>query len=285
MKLTVCEDTHVTKTRTRGRAAESTAKLKRKGQLDALKRRRAGEKVRQKSTSPLEESSEGPEEQEESSEDELVLEEKDSDVESAVPEDLDEYEDDFVLQDDHSKLGAPAEEVELPFEFSRHRYKRLRDHFKDVIEWMVHNKLNPAFARNDNIYQAAFTKVKDELTGVAGSQLTSSVWNRDFIRAMEARPVIMISGYPASVGHPCDACNRSKHPASFDIRFDGKPYSEENLEPVSEEDADDSDEDSEYSDKSEPGNVDRHGNVILDASKHFYLGRYVAQKVPFSSST
>ena len=211
-----------------------------------------------------------------SSENELMLEEKDSDIESAAPEDLDEYEDDFVLQDDDSTLGVPAELVDVPFEFSRHRYKKLRDHFKDVIEWMVHNKLNPAFPRDDKVYQVAFMKVKDELTGVAGSQLMSSVWNVDFRRALEARPAIEISSFPVSAGHPCDACNRSKHPASYDVKFNGRPYMEETLEPVF--DDDDSDEASEEGDNADSGNIDSRGNTIPNASKHFYLGRYVAME-------
>jgi hypothetical protein len=206
----------------------------------------------------------------------LFVDRGDRDVESAVPEDLDEYEDDFVLQDEDGELGAPAELARLPFEFSRHRYKRLRDHFKDVVEWMVHNKLNPAFPRDDELYEVAFKKVRDEVMGVAGSQLVSAVWNIDFKRALEARPQIEVSGYPISDGHPCDACNRSGHPASYDIRFDGKPYMLENLEPVTDsddsEDGEDADEDSMEGQGS--GNVDRDGHQIPDASKHFYLGRY-----------
>lgn len=246
--------------------------------MEALRRRRAGEKTQEASAPQPSKSSENSEseESEESEDDEEYLANKDSDVESAVPEDLDEYEDDFVVQNDDAELGAPAElQQSLPFEFSRHRYKRLQEHFKDVIEWMVHNKLNPAFSRNDQVYQVAFSKVKDEVTGLAGSQLVSSVWNVDFRRSLEARPGIGITSYPISDGHACDACNRSKHPASYDIRFDGKPYSMETLEPIS--DDDDSEETSGDSDDEEEekgsGNVDREGYEIPDSSKHFYLGR------------
>ncbi|KAL1953095.1 hypothetical protein VTO42DRAFT_3596 [Malbranchea cinnamomea] len=272
-------DTPVTTSRTRGRIAQSAAKLKRMEQLEALKRRRAGNKDRAKCESPSQKSTEDSASQDfgnSSGKDEPAFEENDSDFESVAKfEDLDEYEDDFVLRDDDSTLGAPAELHELPFEFSRHRYKRLRDHFRDVVEWMVHNKLNPAFPRNDEVYQVAFSKVKNEVTGIAGSQLLSSVWTIDFRRALEARPGIVISSYPISDNHPCDACNRSKHPASYDIRFDGKPYMFETLEPVSD---DDSDEDGDEGDKSTSGNVDRNGHDIPDAKKHFYLGRHCKAK-------
>jgi hypothetical protein len=198
--------------------------------------------------------------------------EDDSDIESEIPEDLDGYEEDFVLQDDDGELGAPAELSDIPFEFTRHRYKRLDDHFKDVVEWMVHNKLNPAFPRNDAVYQVAFAKVKDEVTGLAGSQLISSVWNIDFKRALEARPDIEVTLYPITEGHSCDACNKTNHPASFDIRFDGKPYLLETLESVSDDDSDDSGEQAENI-CTESGNVDRDGNPIPDSETHFYLGR------------
>ncbi|EDN03442.1 predicted protein [Histoplasma mississippiense (nom. inval.)] len=139
-------------------------------------------------------------------------------------------------------LGAPDELNDIPFEFTRHRYKRLRDHFKDVVEWMVHNKLNPAFPRDDVVYRVAFSKVNDEVMGLAGSQLISSAWNRDFRKALEARPGLNVTLYPISMGHSCDACNKTNHPASFDIKLDGKPYLLETLEPISDDDEEDDDE-------------------------------------------
>ena len=46
----------------------------------------------------------------------------------------------------------------------------MKEHFKDVVEWMVHNKVNPAFARNDPIYRQAFMKVDAEYKGYAQSK-------------------------------------------------------------------------------------------------------------------
>ncbi|KLJ09989.1 hypothetical protein EMPG_14600 [Blastomyces silverae] len=283
-------DSATTKTRTRGRIADK-ARLKRQTQLEALRRRRAGGKREVVSVeSSGDESNAEQNENESSSEDDGEEEEEeawinldeDSDIEPPAPEDLDKYEADFVDHDEDGALGAPDELNDIPFEFTRHRYKRLRDHFKDVVEWMVHNKLNPAFPRDDVVYRVAFSKVNDEVMGLAGSQLISSAWNRDFRKALEARPGIDVSLYPISMGHSCDACNKTNHPASFDIRFDGKPYLLETLEAISDDDDDDdSDSDEQDDDESgdrEPGNVDREGNKIPDASTHFYLGRHCKTK-------
>ncbi|WEW61716.1 hypothetical protein PRK78_007210 [Emydomyces testavorans] len=275
-------DSVVTKRRTRGNAAESAVKLRRREQLEALRRRRAGEK---QSTPPQESGDSEDEVTEEegsdssisSSSDEDIPE--DSDVEAPVPEDLDEYEKDFVLQDDDAQIGVPADLIDMPFEFSRHRYKRLQDHFKDVVEWMVHNKLNPAFPREDEVYRVAFDKVNDEVMGVAGSQLISSTWRVDFRRALTARPGIEVTMYPSSVSGSCDACGRSKHPAKCDIRFSGKPYLLETLEPVfDDEDSEPTDVDDDESGPVDKCNIDRDGHRIPDADTHFYLGKFCKAK-------
>ncbi|OJD27336.1 hypothetical protein ACJ73_01270 [Blastomyces percursus] len=284
-------DSATTKTRTRGRIVDK-ARLKRQTQLEALRRRRAGgncEVVSVESSGDdsnaeqNENSSSSEDEGEREEEDAWINLDEDSDIELPIPDNLDRYEDDFVDdQDEDGTLGAPDELNDIPFEFTRHRYKRLRDHFKDVVEWMVHNKLNPAFPRDDVVYRVAFSKVNDEVMGLAESQLISSAWNRDFRKALEARPGIDISLYPISMGHSCDACNKANHPASFDIKFDGRPYLFETLEPIPDDD-DDDDSDSDEQDDVESddrgrGNIDREGNEIPDANTHFYLGRHCKTK-------
>ncbi|EEP78475.1 predicted protein [Uncinocarpus reesii 1704] len=260
-----------TKRRTRGSAAESVAKLKRKEQLEALRRRRAGERPKSLSPSESESSEDEVDRSLSISSDEDLPE--DSDIEPAAPVDLDQYEDDFVLHDDDAELGAPADLVDMPFEFTRHRYKRLRDHFSDVVEWMVHNKLNPAFPREDPVYTVAFDKVNDEVMGVTGSQLVSSVWRPDFIRALEARPEIQVLPSIEVLSGLCDACNRSKHPAKFDVRFTGKPYSLATLEPIyDEEDSVTSDDVEEDDGPVDKDNINSQGHRIPDQSTHFYLG-------------
>lgn len=266
-----------TKTRTRGRLADS-AKDKRRKHLDILRRRRAGEKPKEDAP-PSENESEnsassgGDDEGEDEDEETLGYHyvhsdrNEDSDIEPGVPpnEDLDRYEDDFVLQDDEEQLGVPTGLEGMPLEFTRHRYKQPREYFKDVVEWMVHNKLNPKFNREDEVYQLAFMKLNDEAKGRAGSHYVSAVWNIDFKRALEARPEMDTVPFPPSEFRNCDACNRTKHPASFDIRFRGDPYYLETLDPVSEDEED--------SDEEGSGTRDRNGNTIPESGVHFYLGR------------
>ncbi|KKA24893.1 hypothetical protein T310_1072 [Rasamsonia emersonii CBS 393.64] len=269
------QDSAVTETRTRGRFVDSV-KAKRQKHLEILRRRRAGEKVI--SSAESEENGEDDSESTSDSDHSFVREElgqrnpfseaEDSDVELDIPanEDLDQYEKDFVLEDSEGELGVPTEE--MPFEFTRHKYKPLKACFRDVVEWMVHNKLNPAFARSDEMYQSAFRKLDDEVKGRTGSQFISAVWNADFRRALLARPHIEITAFPTTANHPCDACKRSGHPASSDVKLYGKPYSLETLEPL----ADEEDSDNDGLDR------DRDGHVLPDEDTHFLLGRHCKAK-------
>lgn len=177
-----------------------------------------------------------------------------------------------MLEDENAELGVPTEEI--PFEFTRHAYKQPKEYFRDVVGWMVHNRLDPAFPRSDAMYEMAFMKLDDEVKGRAGSQLISSVWSPDFRRALLARPHIELTTFPAEFQHPCDACRRSGHPASTDMKLYGKAYSLQTLEPL----GDESDED--QSDKSEEDagvERDRDGYVLPDQQKRFYLGRYASK--------
>ncbi|OQE40796.1 hypothetical protein PENCOP_c005G06736 [Penicillium coprophilum] len=275
------QDSVVKKSRTRGRNVES-ARDKRMKHLEALRRRRAGLKS--------EEDEEEENDDDEDKDDEDVQEisrpggdaspsgrglwrhhNDDSDVESAIDpnENLDRYEDDFVLEDEHD-LGVPTEEI--PFEFTRHAYKQPKEYFRDVIGWMVQNKLNPAFPRSDDMYKMAFMKLEDEVKGRAGSQLISSVWNPTFVYALQARPHIEIAAFPTEENHPCDACRRSGHPASSDIKLYGKAYSLETLEPL--EDDDNDSDDSENPSKEDDGKErDRDGHVIPPENVRYFLGK------------
>jgi hypothetical protein len=249
--------------------------------LEALRRRRAGQKETDNETPETIQGESGSDKHsEDESEDEATIqqprfhrENEDSDVESSVAsnEDLDRYEEDFVLED--GNLGAPGGLEDIPFEFSRHAYKHLKDYFQDAIEWMVFNQLNPAFPRSSPVYQAAFIKLEDEVKGRTGSQLVSSVWNANFRRALLARPHIEVTAYPTIENHPCDACNRSGHPASSDIKLYGKPYSLETLEPLSDEQSDNEEQSNEEEDGS--SERDRDGHVLPDEETRFYLGRFV----------
>lgn len=186
---------------------------------------------------------------------------------------MDRYEDDFVLDDEDDKLGAPSGLEDMPIEFSRHSYKQLKDYFQDAVEWMVQNQLNPAFPRSDPLYRVAFEKLEAEVRGRTGSQYISSVWNTDFRRALLARPQMDTTPYPTDFNHPCDACNRTGHPASFDVKLTGKAYSLETLETLADADSDEEQSESEENDNQER---DREGYTLPDEDTHFYLGRFVA---------
>ncbi|KAL4964571.1 uncharacterized protein BDV14DRAFT_76279 [Aspergillus stella-maris] len=282
------QDSVVKASRTRGNVANS-ARAQRQRHLEALRRRRAGQKSEddeEDALSPHPEAT-GSDDEEEAEDKETEApprqpqfrnwanESSSSDVESTIGanEDLDRYEDDFVLEDEDDKLGAPSGLDDIPIEFSRHAYKQLKDYFADAVEWMVHNQLNPAFPRSDPVYRVAFDKLETEVRGRAGSQLVSSVWNTDFKRALLARPTIEVSAYPTEHCHPCDACNRSGHPASYDVKLSGKAYSLDTLEALSDADSDD-DEQSDSNEENDEQERDRDGYVLPPEYKHFYLGRH-----------
>ncbi|RHZ55629.1 hypothetical protein CDV55_102852 [Aspergillus turcosus] len=280
--LEVLQDSVVKNTRTRGRLANS-ARAQRQRHLEALRRRRAGGKEEDEAEpeqdSDAEHSDEADSDNESESEAASQIRQpqfrrqEESDVESSIAdnEDLDQYEDDFVLEDDNGELGVPSALDDLPFEFSRHAYKQLKEYFQDAVEWMVNNQINPAFPRSDPVYGVAFTKLEVEVKGRTGSQLVSSVWNTKFRRALLARPHAEITLYPITDNHPCDACNRSNHPASFDMKLYGKAYSLETLEPLSDDDSDEDDEE-------EGPERDRDGYSLPDEDTRFYLGRHCKNK-------
>lgn len=267
----------VKKSRTRGRLAES-ARDKRLKHLEALRRRRQGQKEDSDSESATTAEQVEGEDESDTSPSRIAYQapEGDSDVESVIAsnEDLDRYEDDFVLEDDNAELGVPTEEI--PFEFTRHAYKQPKEYFRDVVGWMVHNRLDPAFPRSDAMYEMAFMKLEDEVKGRAGSQLISSVWNSDFRRALLARPHMELTAFPTEFNHSCDACRRSGHPASTDMKLYGKAYSLQTLEPLSDESDEDQSEKSGGEDEDEEASGverDRDGYVLPDQEKRFYLGR------------
>lgn len=280
--------------RTRGNVANS-ARAQRQRHLEALRRRRAGKKEEddgEDQLSPQPEAS-GSEQSENEDEEEPPVRQpqfrswangsESSDVESTIGanEDLDRYEDDFVLDDEDDKLGAPSGLEDMPIEFSRHAYKQLKDYFQDAVEWMVQNQLNPAFPRSDPVYKVAFDKLDVEVQGRTGSQFVSPVWNTDFRRALLARPLMETTTYPTDFNHPCDACNRTGHPASFDVKLTGKAYSLETLEPLADADSDEEQSESEQNDDQER---DREGYTLPDEDTHFYLGRFVFLPLPREQS-
>ena len=186
---------------------------------------------------------------------------------------MDEYEEDFV-DDEEDTVGIPVGLEEIPLEFTRHAHKKAKEHFKDAVEWMVHKKLNPAFARDDAVYRVAFRKLEDEVKGYAGSKFVSSVWTGDFAKALKARPEFFEVEIPYSAieYHHCDACNRTNHPAKFMITFGGKAYHPESLEKLADED--DDDDKAAGSGDDDVRSRDALGDPLPGTDKEFFLGRY-----------
>ena len=242
--------TEVRSTRTRG-SQRTPKKSKAQEQLELIKRRRAGEKVdgsgRGQNRTPSGRQRalyDTTDDDEESNVLEVLSEEEEVYHQPIrAGEDLDQYDEDFVIEDEDSTIGAPADLTDMPFEFTRYAHKKPIEHFKDAVEWMVHNKLNPAFPRDDANYQVAFRKLDDEVQGLAGSKFISAAWGGDFLRALKSRPEVTYLENTDSLNlRHCAACNKSNHPAKFQLTFSGRPYDRHTLEDLS----DDSDSDSRH---------------------------------------
>ena len=235
-------ETELRSTRTRGRQVNSARSI-RQQKLEELKKRRAGLRN-------------GSEEESEYSQSDDASGSGPEPIHHAMRRggDLDKYEEDFVDDDDNAlgvEMDAEALRRTIPIEFTRHANKKTIEHFKDEVEWMVHNKLNPAFKRHDEIYEVAHRKLDDEFKAYAGSKFISAVWNPEFDAALKGRPDIYITAIPTMLEHKCDACRRSNHPPKNKVTFAGKPYDRHTLEPiVHKEDEDDSDESSSEGDDS-----------------------------------
>ncbi|KAI0430466.1 hypothetical protein F5Y09DRAFT_307582 [Xylaria sp. FL1042] len=277
-----------------GAAASSPIKKPHKGhrsekqkKMELLRRRRAGEKIDQLTSS---ESSSGEEEKrgiydsdsegdlevlktfDDEEEEEEVVKEQPAPLKgkpkrkSEQSKDKDNSEsdlEDFVTDDDDAPLGAP---VDIPLEFTSHAHKPLKDQFPFVVEWLVHNRINPAFERKDPVYINAWRKVDDEVSGLANSKFTSSAWKQDFNRALKSRP--RLESFPlARLGsyETCEACGRSGHPSTFKIIFSGSPYYKDTLAEV-ESDSEDDDGDNDRA------SVDSRGMTLPPTTKEWSVG-------------
>jgi hypothetical protein len=267
------------KKRTRG-GPVTTQRDKARQHFELLKRRRAGEKVPQVLDSDEEEDDEEPEPVDIDyigrGEGLIGAPHEISDDSSAEPEPTKEGqqqdEDDFVVDDVSSRrLGLPHPDI--PLEFTSYASAKPKDLFIHVIEWLVKNRIAPAFSRDDPIYKLALSKVSDQVTAQAGSRLISSAWNAEFKYAILARPNIEMT-YLGDFADDdddiptCDACNRTNHPARFDFVLTGEAYRKRDLEPVA-DDSDDEDNDGQRS-------LDEAGHTLPSKDTHFYLGRYCA---------
>jgi hypothetical protein len=190
----------------------------------------------------------------------------------------DENDEDFIEEDNEDPLGVPDD---LPLEFTRYASMKPKELFKYAIEWMVQKKINPAFERQDGLYDLTFRKLDDEVRGLAGSKFTSAAWTPQFTVALKSRPDIAYEPIDRNSGEhwlrdSCDACNRSNHPATYQIQFQGKPYNRQTLEEVAgnEDDEDDSSEDDNTEDAGDQPAYDSNGQQIPPENTIYYVGKF-----------
>ena len=245
-------DTPSRSTRTRDGPIMSE-RSKRQQKLEELRRRRAG----------IREESQGKDEQYEDEEEEADLSGPEP-IHHAMRRgsNLDEYEEEFV-DDEDDKVGVDLGVAGVPLEFTYHANKKPFEHFKTEVEWMVNNKLNPAFDRYDEMYQLAHRKLDKEVEGFAGSKFSSSVWGEEFIKALQERPDLARIDVPTMLEHKCDACRRGNHPPKHKVSFSGKPYNRDTLETIEYDDEEDDTEDS-----------DNDGSSSNQEGETFFLGRF-----------
>lgn len=268
-------DSKVIEQRTRGKPAASN-RSSRQQQLQKLKQRRA------KYRAPSEEKPDGSDDDDPhqsrrekepismlSDDEEAVVVSGQSDAGNSL-DDLDsedEEEDDFVVSDPEAPLGAPADLLnDVPIQFTRYAHMKPIEYFKHVVEWMVHNKLNPAFSRYDAMYQLALQKLDLEVKALMGSKFMSSVWTLSFVKTLQSKPELFTLDIPTMLDHKCGACNRSKHPPTQSLSFQGKPYDPKSLENLSDGSDSDSDSDSNTASAS-------NSNSEAGAERTFHVGR------------
>jgi hypothetical protein len=192
----------------------------------------------------------------------------------------DEDDEDFIEEGEDDTLGVPDG---IPLAFTRYASMKAKDLWKFAIEWMVQKKINPAFAMDDEIYTLTFQKLDDEVSGLVGSKFASSAWRPDFTIALRSRPEIAyttIDRHSAEHAYrdKCDACNRSGHPATSEVQFQGKPYNRNTLDEVGKDD-DDEDDDEDNSDSDEDSSGDRpdydaQGREVPPANRVWYVGKF-----------
>ena len=77
----------------------------------------------------------------------------------------------------------------------------------------------------DDVYKLAFDRLNDFVKGMGGSKFQSSIWQRQFTVELLGRPELEESQASGLISlHGCDACNRTSHPATFEVRFTAVSY-------------------------------------------------------------
>ena len=160
----------------------------------------------------------------------------------------------FVVadEDDHENVDE-----QIPIEFQITRLKN-QDLFRIVVERLVHKELGGN--GDSELYQRAWRRLHDEMHTLANSKFLSSSWTPKFSRALKARPGIHSQPLPQGSSvlfDACEACGRSKHPATWRISFVGRPLDENTLDAVSQD---------------EDGDVDADGLSVVEEDFEFHVG-------------
>ncbi|KAK5681916.1 hypothetical protein LTS10_006450 [Elasticomyces elasticus] len=254
------------------RSTQDKQKMARQSALQKLKQKRSG----------LPEIIEVEDEEEEDEEDGADAQDDDDDVPEVTSSrkmfHAEEEDDAFIDSDPEGTLGVP--DVQIPLAFTSQASAKPKELFKHAVEWFVQRKINPAFNMHDELYELTFRKLDDEVQGLAGSKFKSAAWTPAFYAAITARPEIAIDeldrhGEDWLNDGKCDACNRSGHPATFSIQFQGKPYNPHTLEDVGRKRDDDEDSSSseEEEDDDQPTR-DYRGNKVPPANIIYKVGKF-----------
>jgi len=255
------------------RSKTASEKEKRQNALEKLKRRRAGLSTRSGETEHVNAEDDFEEDDVDANEDEDEDEEPLPQSSARAIFDHDEDDDVFVVTEEDDTLGVPTD---IPLAFTQYASMKASQLFKWAVDWMVQKRVNPGFSGTDEIYELTFKKLDDEVKGLAGSKFISSAWTQDFLFTLKARPEVAISSIDLTsvdllMRDRCDACNRSKHPATYDIQFLGRPYYKETLNEVG--DPDDSDSNSDLESKEHAPARDEKGRKIEPEAKIFHVGK------------
>ncbi|EKD19888.1 hypothetical protein MBM_01840 [Drepanopeziza brunnea f. sp. 'multigermtubi' MB_m1] len=264
-------------------------------QMELLKRRRAGESIEELTESESEDDDDDDQndefqkltffdDDEEEEDEEVVPSRKRAKVRRQRGDSSDEEagESDFVIEDDEGPLGVPDYTMDIPLEFTHAAHKSPKEHFRDVIEWMVQNKLNPGFARDDPVYRQGFAKLDSEYLGYADSKFVSTQWTAEFTRAVYARPMMRVTKLRPGEGveilgeAKCQPCNHRKHQPTFALQFTGKAYQKDTLEEI-DGDSDSEDAASDGSDDGDKASVNSKGFALPSQEKVWMSGSVCAQ--------
>lgn len=269
--------------RTRGGPVTTARDLARE-QIEVLKRRRAGEKIPEEESVDFEEiDGAGLNEigaEHDFSADGLSSESETEAIGATEIVGIDD-ENDFVV-DDEDTQNSRRPSSGIPLAFTSFASSNPKELFVHIVEWLVKNKIAPAFSRDDELYRLSWNKVNDQIKAQAGSRLISAAWNADFKNAVLARPICKftyISGGHDEFFLDCDACNRTNHPARYEFQFSGHAYHPDTLEPLDEDvDDDDDDEEEEESENedNDKASYDLNGHLLPTSARKFNLGRFCA---------